>query len=120
MALAEFSDFWYRQPKNRQYRPNQLPTCSRADVVPFVPLAEAHEGLHAEPGSHTGVFRTELNRQVPQATESVVALNDLSLLFDKADAAAQPAITSAQQLARDQNQGGTVPPIQVDCYFKFF
>jgi hypothetical protein len=115
VALAVNSDFYLRQPKNNA----PAGKCTRADVLPFVPLAEAHEGLTLGPNSHAGVFRRELNNGVPQATEGVAALNDLSLLQTKVDQAAQSGIQSAATLSLDQINGGTVPPIPY-CTFKFY
>lgn len=114
VALSTGSDFYNLQPKNAPRG-----KCKRSDVVPFLPLAEDHEGLTLSPTSHAGVFRNELNRQVPQATEHVVALNNLALLLDRADTAAAPGIQAARNAARDQKDGGTVPPIPY-CTFKYF
>lgn len=115
VALKIQSDFHRRQPKN-----NPPPgRCRRADVMPFLPLAEAHEGLTLAPDSHAGVFRRELNNGVPEATEAVVSLNDLSLLQTKVDQAAQQGIQNAAALSRDQSNGGTVPPIPY-CNFRYF
>lgn len=82
-------------------------------------VAEDHEGLNGpKPASHAYVFRQELNNRVPALTEKVVALNDIALLQQKADAAAQPGIVAAQQISDDQPVG-TVPGIPY-CDFKFF
>lgn len=114
VALALNSDFYFRQPKNAP-----AGKCTRSDVVPFLPLVEGHEGLTLAPNSHAGVWRRELNLQVPQPTENVVALNDVSLLQSKADAAAQPGIQAAATASLDQVNGGTVPPVPY-CTFRFF
>lgn len=117
-ALRLNSDFYLLQP--RKLRMGDPPDkCVRADVLPFLPLVERHEGLHLEPNSHTFVFRQELNQTVPQATEHVVSLGDVALLQSLADAAAQPGIQAAVQKAQDQINGGTVPPVPY-CSFAFF
>lgn len=115
VALRVNSDFYLRQPRNNP----PAGRCRRADVMPFLPLAEAHEGLTLAPNSHAGVFRRELNNGVPEATEAVSALNDLSLLQTKVDQAAQPGIQNAATLSLDQVNGGTVPPIPY-CTFRYF
>jgi hypothetical protein len=114
-ALSFGSDFYFRQPAN-----NAPPgRCLRADVVPFLPLAENHEGLTLSSTSHAGVLKSELKQLVPQSTEHVVALNDLGLLLDKAKLAAEPGINAARQASLDQVNGGTVPAIQY-CTFRYF
>jgi hypothetical protein len=118
VALSLNSAFYLLQLK--KLRKGDPPDqCIRADVLPFLPKVEQHEGLHLEPGSHSFVFRQELNLHVPQATEHVVSLGDVSLLQGRADAAAQPGIQAAALKARDQINGGTVPPVPY-CRFAFF
>jgi hypothetical protein len=118
VALSLNSDFYLLQPKKLK-KSDPPGTCTRADVLPFLPEVERHEGLHLEPNSHTFVFRRELNLNVPQATEHVVSLGDIALLQSLADAAAQPGIQAALQKAADQINGGTVPPVPW-CNFAFF
>lgn len=101
-ALLVGSDFYLLQPKNAPSG-----KCARRDLAPFEPLVEAHEGVTLSLTSHAGVFRHELNRLVPQSVEGVVALNDLGLFLNRADAAAAPGITSATNTAKDQIYGGT-------------
>jgi hypothetical protein len=114
VALADGSDFYNLQPASAQ-----PPQCSQADVVPFLPLAEDHEGTTLSPTSHAGVFRDVLNQQVPQPTESVTALNDIGLFLDRVTSAAAPGIAAAVQDSKDMSQGGTVPPIHY-CLFTYF
>jgi hypothetical protein len=116
VALSLNSDFYLRQPKSV---PSGSTKCAQADVLPFLPKAENHEGLTLASNSHAGTWRRELNARVPQATENVVALNDVSLLQAKAQTAAQPGIQAALANSRDQINGGTVPPI-VHCTFRYF
>ncbi len=123
IAMAVASDFYNLQgtkPKNQPGSP--LPYCVRADVPAFLPKAINHEGLGSPPpsGSHAAVFRAELNQRTPLAVEGVVALRDITELLTKASAAAQPAISTARQIAADQDNGGTVAPIPVSCNFRFF
>jgi len=118
VALSQNSDFYLRQP-NKLKKGDPPDRCVRADVLLFLPKVEQHEGLHLEPNSHTFVFRRELNQNLPQATEHVVSLGDASELQAKADAAAQPGIQAAALAARDQINGGTVPPVPY-CNFDFF
>jgi hypothetical protein len=114
VALALNSDFYLLQPKNAPPA-----RCTRNDVLPFLPKAEDHEGLNGpKPDSHAYVFRQELNNRVPPLTEGVVALNDVALLLEKADAAAQPGIIAAQQIS-DDAPVGIVQGISY-CDFKFF
>jgi hypothetical protein len=77
VALSLTSDFYLRQPKSV---PSGSTKCAQADVLPFLPLAENHEGLSLAPNSHAGTWRRELNARAPQAAEHVVSLNDASLL----------------------------------------
>ena len=116
-AMALNSDWYLLQPKNV---PKNSPDCSQKHVLPFRTVVETHEGLTLADSSHAWVYRRELNLQVPQATEGVVALNDPGLLQSKADSAAQPGIQSAAAKARDRINGGVVPPVQVTCLFKYF
>jgi hypothetical protein len=115
IALAVESEFYFLQPRNAP--PGK---CTRDDVAPLLPLVEEHEGLtlRVNPPSHAAMFRHELNRLVPQATEHVVALTDADLVL-KADAAALPGMEAAIVAARDSVNGGTVPPIPW-CVFKYF
>jgi len=115
VALSVGSDFHNRQPKKN------APTgkCVQADVVPFVPVVEAHEGLGLQPASHAGVFRTQLNRRVPQSVEAVVA-QDLSELITRGESASQGPIATAQDLAGDAGNGNGTVPAPVYCPFKYF
>ena len=119
-ALSVGSDFYNKQAKKRSGGGNLVPYCSRDDVLPFVPLDEAHEGLGLEAGSHTHVYRSVLNQQVPQLVEPVVALADVEVLRANAQTAAQPGLDFARQQAKDVQDGGTVAPIQTDCKFRYF
>jgi hypothetical protein len=118
VALSGGSQFYWHQ------RPDQAPplpgVCKRADVVPFLPLVEAHEGLGLEPLSHAGVYQAELNRLVPQATESLVGFGATLEFLDLIQAEAQAGIDSAQALARDQINGGLVPAVTYHCGFTYF
>jgi len=117
VALSLGSQFYVRQ------RPDRAPplqgVCQRADVLPFLPLVEAHEGLNFESLSHAGVYRSELNRLVPQATESIVGLGTTLELLELIQSLAQSRIDSAQALARDSINGGLVPPVPY-CDFRYF
>ncbi len=117
VALAPNSDFYFLQPESV---PPYSTKCTRNDVFPFLPKAEEHEGFTLAPASHAGTFRRELNLRVPQATEDVVALNDVSLLQLKADAAARPGIHAADSSSNDLINGGSVPPIVYHCDFTYF
>lgn len=113
IALAVNSDFWKRQPAN-----NPPPgKCRRSDVVPFMPLVEAHEGTQLQPLSHAGVYRDTLNGLVPQQVERAVGLN-LDAALIKALQLAQPGISVALQRAGD-TPSGIVPPVPY-CTFKYF
>ncbi len=122
-ALQVGSAFYNNQPTKRKNRGGNLrPICAQADVMPFLPKAEAHEGVNLEANSHAGIFRTTLNQQVPQMTEGVVALNDIAKLNENAQTAAQPGINTAIIRSRDAppESNGTVPAISVTCEFKWF
>lgn len=112
VALAVNSSFYKLQFINTP------PMCLQQDVVPFLPLVEAHEGLHLESSSHAGVFRQQLNLRVPQTTEAAVGRN-LQELEANASTYALPAIEISRQMARDQQNGGTVPPVPY-CNFRYF
>lgn len=88
--------------------------------MPFLPIAERHEGVNLEPDSHAGTLRRELNQQVPGRTEAVVALNDVGVLTSNAQTAAQPGINTALLRTNEVSKGGTVPDIPVSCEFKWF
>jgi hypothetical protein len=113
-ALSVGTDFYFRQPTNAP-----AGKCNRSQVVPFVPLAEDHEGVTLSPTSHAGVFKNELNRLVPQAVEGVVSLNDIALFVDRANVALAPGKSAAATAAMDSAQGGTVPPVPY-CTFRYF
>jgi hypothetical protein len=118
VALDANSAFYLRQrPNSAGGAPGM---CRRQDVVPFRPLVEAHEGLGLELLSHAGVYKSELNRLVPHATEGVVGLEAGEPLRQSALAAARSAIESAQLSARDQHNGGLVPPVPYHCSFRYF
>jgi hypothetical protein len=118
VALANNSQFYLRQ------RPDQAPpqtgVCKRSDVEPFLPLVEAHEGLQLQTLSHAAVYRGELNARVPGATEAVVGLSTSLTLLDMIQSIAQSGIDSAEARARDQHNGGTVPPVPYHCLFRYF
>lgn len=98
-------------------------TCTRADVLPYLPLVQAHEGIPPNPSStasHSGVFRYQLNVLIPPVAESLKALGADALFTQQAMPVLQPLIDSAQKLARDSANGGTVPPISYHCRFRFF
>jgi hypothetical protein len=121
VAMSLGSDFYNKQPKRRTGIGNVFPTCSRDDVLAYVPKVEAHEGLHMETGSHSYVYHQELNRLVPQLTEPVVALGDVEALRANAQSAAEPGFSQAYELARDLGKGGgTVLPIVDECKFRFY
>lgn len=118
VALADTSAFYNLQPATAHGQ-----SCGRPEVVPFLALASSHEGLGSPPpsGSHAGVLRSELNKQVPQATEDAVALLDLQSLENKVAQKAAPGITNAKLLSQDAppTGSGIVQPI-VYCSFKYF
>jgi hypothetical protein len=100
--------------------PRWSTACTREDVVPFLPVVEEHEGLTLADSSHAGVFRRELNRTVPSASESVIA-QDPTVLLVKAQAATQAPIEAAARTADDQKDGGVVSPAKYHCApFKYF
>jgi hypothetical protein len=118
VALADSSDFWFLQPKGGP--PTQ---CTRSQVAPFLPLVEEHEGLtlSLSPPSHAGVWRNELNAQVPTAVEHIVALGGWGALQVAVEEAALPWITlAAQKRDHKSEPGGTVPPVPYPCNFKYF
>jgi len=117
VALSTNSQFYNLQGTTRKGQ-----FCARSDVVPFLALAQNHEGLGMPPptGSHAGVLRIELNRQVPQATEDAVAL-DPAALDSIVNVKAQPGMTNALRLSEDAPPAGNgiVQPISY-CLFKYF
>jgi hypothetical protein len=117
VALADSSDFWFLQPKG-----GPATQCTRSRVAPFLPKVEEHEGLtlSLNPASHAGVWRNELNLQVPPAVEHVVALGSWEALEAAVQQAASPGITDAVKKHRHQTEpGGTVPAVPW-CNFKYF
>lgn len=114
VAMQVGSDFYLRQTPNRHGQ-----FCAQSDVPGFVPVVEAHEGLHLEPGSHAYVFRQQLNLLVPPATEALVGLSEDELL-SKAAAAISGPTQQAATVATDVQFGGTVQPAQYPCKFRYF
>jgi hypothetical protein len=114
IALALNSAFYNLQPKS-----GGGGKCLRKDVLPFIPVVEAHEGLNLELNSHAETFKRKLNELVPQKTESVV-INGNEDLITKTEIAAQASIDEAKLAAKDVAEGGTVPPAQYHCLFKYF
>jgi hypothetical protein len=111
-ALSQHSDFWRRQPTN-----NPPPgMCVRADVVPFVPVVERHEGLAFEPGSHTGLYRARLNQTAGPATEGLVGMTETDL-----QANADPVVNMLVTDANNESAKADQPPhIPVYCNFRYF
>lgn len=121
VAMSVGSDFYNKQAKKRTGGGNLVPYCSQDDVVPYLPRVEEHEGLNFQAGSHSWVYRSALNQQVPQLTEPVVALDAVDELDSLAQAAAQPGIDYAYLTAKDDTApGGTVKPVLYPCKFRFF
>lgn len=116
-ALSVNSDFYLLQPTN-----GPAFKCKRADVIPFIPGLEAHEGLGLQPLSHARVFRDTLNAHVPQTTEPVVAQGDFVNLWNQGQIAAQSAIDLASLRAQDKPPygNGIVPPVPYPCTFKYY
>lgn len=117
VALSLNSQFYNLQASTRKGQ-----FCAKSDVVPFLALAANHEGLGMPPpaGSHAGVLRSELNKQVPQDTEDAIGLDLLTLENAVAQKAA-PGIANAQLLSQDAppKGNGIVQPISY-CLFKYF
>ena len=117
VALQVNSDFYNLQPAIAKGK-----FCGKPDVAPFLPLAEAHEGLGNPPpiNSHAGVLRDELNKQVPQAAEDAVALDQASLELVVAQKV-RAGIASAKLKSQDAPPAGQgiVSAIQY-CEFKYF
>ncbi|MBA3579689.1 MAG: hypothetical protein H0W42_06880 [Gemmatimonadaceae bacterium] len=114
IVLALNSAFYNLQPKS-----GGGGKCLRKDVLPFIPVVEAHEGRNLELNSHAEMFKRKLNELVPQKTEPVV-VNGNEDLIDKTGIAAQASIDEAKLAAKDVAEGGTVPPAQYHCLFKYF
>jgi len=115
IALALNSAFYNLQPTH-----GPASKCKQNQVLPFIPVVEAHEGLHLELNSHAETFKRKLNELVPQVTEPVVSLGFELDLVDQTTIATQSVIAQAQLIADDVSQGGTVPPAQYPCTFKYF
>jgi hypothetical protein len=116
IALALNSDFYLRQPKNG----GPPGKCLQSQVLPFIPVVEAHEGLQLQVNSHAETFKRKMNELVPQVTEPVVIVGFESDLIDKTTIVATPAIDQAKLIASDVANGGTVPPASYPCTFKYF
>ena len=112
VALSVGSEFYNRQRKNG----GPPGSCLQADVMPFLPLAEDHEGLTLSPTSHAGTLKNQLNSNVPQLSEGAHAPGDLLAAQDMALALSANAIAAAKQASLDVINGGTVPAIQY-CAF---
>jgi len=111
-ALKRNSAFYRIQPKRRP-SPSE---CSQADVEPFVPVIERHEGRSLELNSHTYLYKQKLNERAGNATEGLVALNDLTALLDTAAAAGQAVFDSA--LANSRRADKAFRPEY--CLFRYF
>ena len=114
-ALQVNSDFYLLQPATY----TAPDSCLQSDVLPFVPLVEAHEGLHLETDSHAEVFRRKLNELVPPVAEPVVSLGIPQDLDAKTATETSAAILQAQLYAKDSSNGGVVLPVPY-CYFRYF
>ena len=112
IALALNSAFYNLQPKS-----GGGGKCLRKDVLPFIPVVEAHEGRNLELNSHAETFKRKLNELVPQKTEPVV-VNGNEDLIDKTGIAAQASIDEAKLAAKDVAEGGTVPSSTVPLPFQ--
>jgi hypothetical protein len=110
LALSVGSAFYNLQPASHPRRGY----CKRSDVLPFIPVAGAHEGLQVEVNSHAWAFRNELNRLVPAVEEAVIGYDYFDLV-QKAEAALQSPLTSARQASSNID---ITNPI-VYCTFKY-
>ena len=109
VALKESSAFWFNQRKNRQGT-----WCSRADVVPFVPVVEQHEGINWDQGSHTERFRAKLLQIAAVGMEPVVGRNDTELQA-QGDTFASKLVKAA---ADSSDVADSFPPQY--CNFQYF
>ena len=111
-ALSVGSDFY-----NRQYK-NNAPAgkCRQADVVPFIPVVEAHEGTAWQTGSHTERYRTRLNQIAGPGTEAVVGMT-----YDELQTRANAAVGPLYADAANAGARADDPPNRpVYCEFRYF
>jgi hypothetical protein len=109
-ALLKNSDFYFLQ---RTRASGQW--CSRDSVPPFVPLAEAHEGLNLELWSHAGTYGRTLEQQGGDLVEGAVGATPEELAAHARDQA-QPAINAADGAS---DLIDTQHPI-IYCKFKYY
>jgi hypothetical protein len=125
IALVANSTFYFKQFEKRKPQGHGLkPWCARSDVPPQLSRVIAHEGLAwpPPPNSHAFVFRDEMNKRVPTAIESAVALGGEAGLVAKVFEKGTPAWNTAATLADDAPPWGTgiVPPSDDPCVFQYF
>jgi hypothetical protein len=72
-AALSVNSFFYQQQPVTPYWPDE---CAQQDVVPFIPVAEAHEGTQLQAKSHTYYFRHFLNQLTVPLVETIAAKGD--------------------------------------------
>lgn len=110
-AAMSVGSYWYNLQPAAHARKGY---CTQADVLPFIPHVEAHEGLGVEVNSHAWAFRNTLNSQVPPAEEAVTGWG-FTELQDSAQARLQVPLAAAH-LASEQID--ITNPIEY-CKFKY-
>jgi hypothetical protein len=110
-ALSTGSDFY-----NLQKRNGGGGMCGQSDVVPFVPVVRAHEGVNFEPKSHTNFYRAKANKISGLLSEAIVGLN-LSDLQDEGDSVVSIIRTAAHDSSQWADSAAFRP---VYCIFKYF
>jgi hypothetical protein len=110
-ALSVGSAFYLLQPAAHPRRG----FCQQSDVVPFTPVAEAHEGLQVEVNSHAWAFINKLNSTAPMATEPATGWDYFDLVRH-ADSLVQGPLAAARAAAAKID---TTNPITYSCTFKY-
>lgn len=111
VALSVGSDFYNLQ------RPNGgNGTCGKSDVVPFIPVVKAHEGINFESNSHTNFYRAKANKISGPLMEGIVG-RTLSDLQNEGDSVVGIIRNAAHDSSDWADSTGFAPQY---CTFKYF
>jgi hypothetical protein len=103
-ALSVSSIFYFMQPTSANW-----PACDQADVVPFIPVVEEHEGKALQSKSHAYWFRQKMNLLTLVHAERVAVRGDFDALQTTTyDTIYAPAIL-ARRYARHRQQNPPLP-----------
>lgn len=124
-ALQVGSAFWARQASAQYTNIFGVTMCSRADVLPFVPIVFAHEGIPINPASHAGLFETEIRKGASTYLEELTAVKSgpeetdevRSRVFGAAEAAYEPRYRRALAADSKADDPSLAPKY---CTFRYF